>query len=122
MSTRLRPQKIAEFFYIERDELVREVQLNNGGSYKHRCSFDSFKELAYELDEYPDHITIRELYELFEGKIAWSQIATFRQFLDQFSLIESKNRRYGIRYVEGVGAEDALVEFYALKEANEQAA
>ena len=111
---RMRPQQIDERFCREgRATLVRQVVLDNGSAYHHRCPLDSLKQIAWAVEEAGEEgTTIGGIVER-EG-LPSSQVAVARAFLiERGVLTPAPGRRF--KAASSVCYEDAMTEFHALE-------
>ncbi|MBZ0171918.1 MAG: hypothetical protein K8E66_06025 [Phycisphaerales bacterium] len=103
-----------ETFTVDRSgALVRSVVPRRGEPYQHRCLFETFRSVAYAIDEAAgEGFTLEEIVEAED--LPSSQVATALAFLKERGCVVTEGRR---SFAAGPGAfEDAMTEYHALRE------
>ena len=110
----------AETYTVEAGMLVRSVMPKSGRAYKHACPLDTLEAVAHAIDAAgQDGIGLEALHKAIDRP--WTQIAVALAFLHHRGCIEHGfHRRY--KAMSGDVYLDALIEYHALREGEEQAA
>ena len=104
-------------YWRDGDRLVRTVVCRHGGDYTHACTAEVFKEVAYAVEEAPRPTTLSEIAD--QQELPYTQVNVALEFLKDRVLVEVVRRRS--RAASPTFFEDALVEFYALADADPRA-
>jgi hypothetical protein len=92
--------------------LVRVVTLQDGSSYHHSCTLESFTEVAGFIDEQAAvGVTTKELWDRLDG-VPCTQATVALDFLKERGCVEVERRR--CFPVSNCFFEDALCEWHAL--------
>ncbi|HMN41163.1 MAG TPA: hypothetical protein PKE29_09985 [Phycisphaerales bacterium] len=101
--------------------VVRATARGTGRPYRHTCPLESFETVAHELDAAGSQgLTRVDLHE--RTGIPWTRINVAVLFLYERSIIDRTGRR-GRLYVPASATvfEDAMTEYYALREGDQDA-
>ena len=112
-----RPER-EETFTFDRGALVRQVVPRRGEPYEHRCTLETFTEVAHAVAEAGDDgATIDTI--VAASDLPFSQVAVALAFMRERGCIEPV---HGRRHVasSAIVVEDALTEWHALREKGPQ--
>jgi len=100
-------------FTFELGHLVRTVRRRDGGEYRHRCSLDSFREVAFFIEHHADEGSTSG--DIWQGlrHVACTQASVAVAFLKERGCIEARHRR--LFPTSRCLFEDAMIEFHALE-------
>ncbi|MCC6680497.1 MAG: hypothetical protein IT445_06300 [Phycisphaeraceae bacterium] len=114
MKSRVHSKQRDVSFHGERGVLVRDVELDDGRTYRHRCGLEAYQEVAWYLETHGhDGVTTGDLWRNLPG-VASTQATVALDFLKERGCVVSEDRR---NYpASNCMYEDAMTEFHALKE------
>jgi hypothetical protein len=110
--SRRRPIDERRTFALERGYLVRTVTKRDGSTYSHRCSLESYKAVAYFVEEHTaEGVTTGMLWEGLPD-VACTQASVALEFLKDRGCVTTTGRR---SYpASDILYEDAMIEFHTL--------
>ena len=103
-------------FKVLDEHLEMQITFPDGDSrdYTHRCTIDSFKEIAHTIDETASGATLEELVE--QTNLPFSQVSTALSFLKERGCVVTRGRR---SYAASEAVfEDAMIEYCYLEHHN----
>jgi hypothetical protein len=106
---------IDETFSVEQGQLVRRVVPRRGRPYEHRCTPETFQEVAHRIDELRGSAFVLADLNRAGEALPWTQVAVALAFLKERGCVRPV---YGRRHEAASGDVylDAMVEFHALRE------
>ena len=112
--TRRPPIEGRQAFTVELGYLVRTVTRRAGGTYCHRCSLETYKAVAYFIEENARAgVTSGMLWQELRD-VPCTQASVAVAFLKERGCLDVRHRR--VFPASSFFVEDALLEFYALGE------
>lgn len=113
---------IDEAFSVEQEQLVRRVVPRHGTPYEHRCTSETFQEVAHRIDELGGTAFVltdlnpRNPRNSRTGEtLAWTQVAVALAFLKERGCVRPVHGRKHEAASSDVFL-DAMTEFHALRE------
>jgi site-specific recombinase XerD len=106
-----RETRVVSFFRVG-DRLHRTVSMNDGRSYAHNCTLDTFKQVAHALAEAKRPTTLKEVAE--QEQLPYTEVNIAIEFLKERGLLETVRRRS--LPASRTFFECAMTEFYALQD------
>lgn len=109
MPTRIREREIT--FAVIDDHLVRTVRFPDGRTYTHRCTRDTFREVAYGIEERAaGGVTLEIIVQDLD--LPFTQVNVAMEFMKERGCVEVRYRR--TYPASGLLYEDAMIEFMYL--------